>query len=259
MPEPPDPASFLDEHFPWIRRVAASLCRKHGVEGDDAKDFLSYTIERLVENDYAVLRKFRGESSITTYLTVVISMHFQDWLISRWGRWRPSAAAKREGPVAVKLEMLVCRDGHTLEQAARILRDRGVTTATDRELAFLLSRLPVRSGTRPRQVGPEPLEATPAAETADQGVRETEADAERRDVLAALTRVLDALPPEDRIIVQMRFWESSSVADIARVRGLDQKPLYRRQDRILKTLREALEKAGISREQVLELLDEDAE
>ena len=249
----------MDEHFPWIRRVAASLCRKHGVAGDDAKDFLSYTLERLVENDCAVLRKFRGESSITTYLTVVIAMHFQDWLISRWGRWRPSAAAKREGPVAVMLERLVYRDGYSLEQAARILRERGLTTATDRELAVLLSRFPVRSGTRPREVGPEPLESTPAVETADLGVRETEAEAERQDVLAALKRVVDALPPEDRIIVQMRFWENSSVADIARVRGLDQKPLYRRQDRILKALREALEKAGISREQIRRLLDEDAE
>jgi RNA polymerase sigma factor (sigma-70 family) len=250
---------MLEENLPWIKRAADSLCRRNGVIDADAEDFHSYALLRLIDNDYAVLRKFQVKSKITTYLTVVLAMFFQDWLISRWGRWRSSAAAKREGPVAVMLEQLIYRDGYKLEQAARILRARRVTTATDRELAVLLSRLPVRSGTRPREVGPEPLEATPAAETADQGVRQAEDEAERQTAIAALERVVDALPPEDCTIVRMHFWEGSSVADIARALGLEQKPLYRRLERILKSLGEALEKAGISREQIRSLLDEDAE
>src|SRR5919109_1132038 len=91
-------ALFL-RNLGWIERALASVCRRYGVSRDDAEDFASWAKLKLVEDDYAVLGKFRDESSITTYLTVVIAMLFRDYRVQRWGRWRPSADARRRGPV----------------------------------------------------------------------------------------------------------------------------------------------------------------
>jgi DNA-directed RNA polymerase specialized sigma24 family protein len=54
----------------------------------------------------------------------------------------------------------------------------------------------------------------------------------------------------------MRYWEGTSVADIARALGLPQKPLYRRLERALAALRAALEAAGVSRHRTAACLAE---
>jgi RNA polymerase sigma factor for flagellar operon FliA len=246
-------ALFL-EHLPWIDRVAGHLCRRHTLSGADAEDFASWARMKLMEDDYAVLRKFRGESALNTYLTVVLSMLFREYRVARWGRWRPSAAARREGPVAVRLETLVHRDGYRLDQAAELLHSAGDTDASETELARMLARLPGRTPLRPTEVGADELEHTPAATSADELTERAESQAQRRRLRQALEHALDQLAPEDRVILRMRFWEDLSVADIARGLALPQKPLYRRIERALAVLRGHLQAAGITPDEVRMLL-----
>lgn len=250
-------ALFLD-NLRHLERIVASLCRRHALDEADADDFASWVKLKLVEDDYAVLRKFRGESAVTTYLTVVVAMLFRDYRVRQWGRWRPSAAAQREGRVAVRLETLVHRDGYRLDQAGEILRTSGETGLSDRELGTLLAKLPPRGPARPVEVGDDPLASAAAAGRADDRVLGCEAEAQHRVADEALCRALDRLPPEDRLIIRMRFWEGMSVADIARGLQLEQKPLYRRIDRSLTQLRGSLEAAGITRDRVRSMLGEGA-
>jgi RNA polymerase sigma factor for flagellar operon FliA len=242
-------ALFLSQ-LGWIERVLAVTCRRHALAHAEAEDFASWVTLRLIEDDYAVFRKFRGESSLTTYLAVVIAMLFRDYRTQRWGRWRPSAAARRRGPLVVRLETLVYRDRLRLEQAAELLRTAGQTRLSDRDLAAVLSELPVRRPMRPTHVGPEPLSDAPAFERADDLVLADEVDAGR----AAIDEALERLPVEDRLILRMRFWQGLSVAEIARGLGLEQKPLYRRIDRALSSLRGSLKGAGLSRDDVRTVL-----
>ncbi|HEU4455832.1 MAG TPA: sigma-70 family RNA polymerase sigma factor [Longimicrobium sp.] len=251
--------ALLRDNLGTVDRIVASLCRRNGLSGDDADDFASWTRMRLVENDYAILGKFRGESSLATYLTVVISMLFREYRVREWGRWRPSAAAKRLGAVAIRLETLVYRDGHTLAQAAQVLRSKEGVTLSDRELAAMLAQFPPRRPPGPPELGTDALAAAPAAARADDLVAGDEADRQRRRTEDALLRSLESLPSEDRMIVRMRFWEDMSVADIGRGLNLPQKPLYRRLERAFSRLREHLEAAGVSREQVRGLLHERSE
>ena len=62
------------------------------------------------------------------------------------------------------------------------------------------------------------------------------------------------LPPDERIITRMRFWDDISVADIARTLGIEQKPLYRKIESIKAGLRACLEARGIDRERAAEVL-----
>src|SRR5215212_7376883 len=105
-----NPEAMFLANLSLIDRIIAVTARRNALGGADAEDFGAWTKGRLVEGDYAILRKFNQRSSLATYLTVVITNLLRDYRNSRWGRWRPSAEARRCGPVAVRLEELLYRD-----------------------------------------------------------------------------------------------------------------------------------------------------
>src|SRR5688572_7302088 len=127
-----------------IERTLAWTCRRHSLFGADAEDFSSTARLHLIEDDYAVLRRFQERSSLSSYLIVVISRQFQDWRNARWGKWRPSAEAKRLGEFAVRLETLLVRDGLSLDEAYEVLRTRYQVTQSRAELEALAARFPIR-------------------------------------------------------------------------------------------------------------------
>lgn len=244
-------AQFL-AHLPAAEKILSALARRHALSQDAAEEFAAWAKLRLIENDYAILAKFRGESSLPTYLTVVLSMLFREYRVQEWGRWRPSAAAKRGGPLAIRLDMLINRDGMPLAHAGQLLRTKGETTLSDRELADIASKFPMRAPLRPVQSAESKVDAA-SSEQADDLVESEESDAQSIAAKRALDAALQELPTEERLIVRLHYMESMSVADIARGLSLPQKPLYRRIERTLGILRGRLERAGVSREHVREL------
>jgi RNA polymerase sigma factor for flagellar operon FliA len=248
-------ALFL-EHLGWIDRVASKACSNHGVWGADAEDFIARVRMVLMEDDYAVIRRFQGTSEITTYLAAVVVRHLVNFIREQRGRWRPSAAAERLGAPAVELEALVRRDGYTVQQAGEKLRTAGRTTLSDAELARLLGQLPERAPLRPvvREPGTG-LGAAPGISRADERVVEAEAESRRAEMLRVLGSAMEQLEPEEKLIVQMHFAEGQTLADVARALGLEQKPLYRRVARLRNRLRVLLEGAGLNGNDVRALLD----
>lgn len=252
-------ALFL-AHRDLIGRITAGAGRRQGLRGDDFDDFASWATARLIEDDYAVLAQFRGESSLATYLTVVVTMLAREYRVRHWGRWRPSAAARRQGPLAVRLETLVYRDGLRLEEAAQTLRTAGLTALSDRALAAVLAECPARDAARRGRADDAgdagPIDLLPGESAADDVLLGHEADAERHAVGQQLSDVVDRLPDEERVMVRLRYWQGLSVADVSRALGVPQKPLYRRLERVLTGLRAELESRGVDREQVRALLGE---
>lgn len=243
-----DPRQVYVEQLDVINRIAESLCRRNGVRGADAEDFVGDVRLKLLQDDYAVLRKYRGASSLTTFLTVVISNLFRDHRIRRWGRWRPSAEARRRGETAVMLEAAIYRDGQSFEQACNTLSQDGRLTVDRAELRKLLADLPHREHRRPNVDDGADVEDVPAMDSADDDVLERERDQRVEAAKAALRRSLDRLTPEDRLIVKLHFFEAMSVADVARAVGVQQKPLYARLKRLLASLSQDLSSQGIGRE-----------
>jgi RNA polymerase sigma factor (sigma-70 family) len=241
-----NPEAILVEHLGYIEKVAIRNCRHSGLHGPDAEDFVSWLKIRLMEDDYAVIRKFRGDSRITTYLAMVVARQLFAYLREKRGRWRPSAAAERLGPPADELEDLVYRQGYTLTQAGEKLRTEGRTTLSDLELARLLEQLRERPPLRPMEVPSDTVLETEGSSRADDRVNAAEAGARHGDFMARLGRVLGQLTPEERNIVRLYFQEDYSAADVARALGLDQKPLYRRIPRLKARMRALLEQEGIS-------------
>jgi RNA polymerase sigma factor (sigma-70 family) len=242
------------ESIPQLERIVAAFGRRYRLSADAAADLDASIKLRIVEDNYAVFRKFRGECALSTYLTVVVAMLAREHHVRQHGRWRPSAAAQRQGKVAVQLETLVQRKGLTLSEAGETLRTRGDTTLSDRQLAKLLSDLPRRDPMRPTEVGEAALDSSPAQDDAERNVLSSEAKERRRSVEVVLVGALSALTLEDRMILKLRFWQGLSVAEVARALAIDQKPLYRRLERMMADLRELLSTRGVTVAQVEELI-----
>lgn len=237
------------EHLPVIERILSVIARRHALSGSDAEEFNSWVRARIIDSDYAIFRKFGGRSSMATYLSVVLGNLFHDYRNAVWGRWRPSAAATRMGPVGVRLEELLYRDGFPLRECIELLRSRGVTQ-TGAELGRMAAALPARASSA--EVPLSVLEGTPGEAMPAPG--ET---APGEGDFAVLRQVIAELSPEDQVIMKLRFWDDFSIADIARALHLEQKPLYRRVEAIEQRLRERLTAQGFDRDRALDLLTSD--
>src|SRR6185436_14576160 len=73
----------------------------------------------------------------------------------------------------------------------------------------------------------------------------------------AMRSLLETFPAEDRLLIRLRFGSDMSVADIARMTRLPQRPLYRRLESLLARFRGALADAGIDRTTAEDLVGSD--
>lgn len=238
---------FLD-HLHVIDQVVLFIARRHHLSREEADDLASAVKLKIIENDYEALRNFRGDSSLRTYLATIANRHFLDTRIAQWGKWRPSAQARRLGPAALVLDRLMSRDGLSLNEAVETMRANGESDLSWDELVAIGRQLTVRP--RRRFSGPEELNDHPSSTATENGVDATEVRAEAERIAEALADALGQLGTEDRLILRMRFQDNVPVSRISRMLGLDQKRLYRRLDHVMKTLRTALEARGVSRERV---------
>jgi len=244
------------EYLPRIERIARSVARKRGMlNPDEITEFVQVVRVVLFEDDYAILRKFEGRSSLWTYLTTVMVRRFCQYQVERRGRWRSSAEAERLGKTAVELERLINRDGYTFNEAVQILTTRAGATVTPEELWQLYLRLPNRNP-RPNSVPEEVvLESVVGKGNAEERVEAGELVLVSRKIKQTFDAVLPTLEEEDRIILKMRFRNRGKLSDIARALHLDQKKFYKRFEKLMLMLRKAMEASGVSHTAVDKFLE----
>jgi len=248
----------LREALPILEALIRLKARTARLDLHEAGEFGSFVYQRILANDEAILRKFRDGSLLVTYLSAVVGRLWLDFLIEKRGKWRPSAAAVALGDVAVALEKLLHRYGCTPREAFERLRSSGLTDASDLELARLAEQLPDRPPLRPEKVPLDSTDLLPSGESADRGLEEAERRRAWAPVRALLWELLGTLSPEDEILIRMRCIDGKKVSTIARALGLEQKPLYRRLERVVADFRKALEARGLGEDEVMRLLQEGA-
>jgi RNA polymerase sigma factor (sigma-70 family) len=237
-----------------IERIARYVAHKQHLNPTEAEEFTQEVRVRLLDDDYAIFRKFEDRSSLSTYLTTVITRQYQAWRVEQWGKWRPSAEARRLGEKAIVLERLMTRDGFSFSEAVRVLTTPGGSQYTVEELEALYVRLPLRTP-RPMPVSDDLLpEAIAADAETDDRVQARDRERAARQTASAIDGLLRDLDAEDRLILQMRFWDARKVPDIARILHIEQKKIYKRLDKLFGTLRRGLERAGVSQSDVAGIL-----
>jgi RNA polymerase sigma factor (sigma-70 family) len=249
-----DPKQLYEQNLELINRIVTHVCRRNHVLPQDADDFRSDVHLHLLEEKFAILRKFEGKSSLSTYLTTVINRMLYQCRVEMWGKWRPTAEAKRLGDKAITIERMMTRDGLTLEETIQILTTGTNSGYTRAGIELLYAALPVRQQ-RPVPVPEEAMPELPAPGAADEPLLNEERASAWTRVLAELHKAIASLEDdEDQVILQMRFWHDATAPQIASALCMEQKKVYKRIAAFLKKLRAALQRAGIEGELVADLL-----
>jgi len=231
-----EPEQVFVQNLDLIDRIVAFVCRRHHLDASEADEFASHVRFKLLEEDYAVLRKFEGRSSLSTYLTTVIQRLYYQYRVQLWGKWRPSAEAKRLGEKAITLERMLTRDDYTLSETIAILTTGAEPLYTRAEIEAICLRLPMR---QPRAVlvTESSVPEMAAESAADDGVMHQQRECTARTLATAMDGAMQSMDAEDQIILKMRFWHAAKVPDIAAALHVDQKKLYKRIDKLIATLR----------------------
>jgi RNA polymerase sigma factor (sigma-70 family) len=249
-----DPADFFLRHLEVINRAIHASCRRASLRDEEWDDFASHLKLKLIEDDYAVIRKYERRSSFMAFISVVIQRALLDYRIAQWGKWHASMQARRLGDVGVTIEAILVRDGKTVDEALPALLRRWPELTRDR-VREMLDTLPART-LRPRDVSLD--EAADAIGATAQSIDEAAFEADRLDLSrrigAVVRETMNDLDEYSRAIFRLRFQGGMSVADISRTLKIDQKPLYRKIQRVLVAFRERLEEAGITSDAAMEVL-----
>lgn len=245
-----DYQKLLLDHLELLDRVVRYTARRHHLSAADVEDFSSLVRVKLIDRDFAVLRKFQGRSALSTYLTTVVDRLFLDFCSARWGKWRPSTAAERLGPVATQLEQLVSRDGLSFDEAVTTLQTNHGCTLSRDELHALFEQLPVRQVRR--HVDEKELAAVAALVGPHEADPIEQAEDERLAgrIEQALMRAVAGLTPREQLILKLRFQHGMTVADVGRLLDLPQKTLYRDLHDLIARLQHQLLQENIDRHQI---------
>jgi len=251
----PEPFELLTANLPLIERAVAFASRRYRLDPNDAEEFAAIVNLKLVENDCAILHAYEARSGFATFITVVVQRMALDYRIHLWGKWHSTAEAKRLGALAVDLERLLHRDGRTLDEAFVILgsKHEGVTREA---LAALAERLPERTP-RLREVAIGEVELRSGTTATDERLFEADRRRTSEQLSSIMSSIIDRLPEEDQLILQLRFEGGMPMSNIARALQIDQKLLYRRLERRMRDIRVELERRGVDATDVLDLIGRD--
>jgi RNA polymerase sigma factor (sigma-70 family) len=247
------PRELLLANLDLVQELVRFHARRHALPDEEREELEGYVRLRLLENDYAILRKFEERSTLRTYLTIVIERLFLDYGNQAWGKWRASAGARRLGALAMALEERLYREGLCFEDACQVLLADPHWRTSRAELGRLHTELPPRQLPRQRRL----VDSGSVAERVDEAP-DPEAVALRRsamvEVTNALTTAYRRLRAQDRLVVRLRFVEELTVPEIARFLGLPEKTLYKRIKQLLRTLQAGMRAAGVEGRDVAALL-----
>jgi RNA polymerase sigma factor for flagellar operon FliA len=171
-----------------------------------------------------------------------------------WGKWRPSAEARRQGEKAITVERLITREGYSLHETVQLLTTGSAACFTVAEIEAIYLRLPIRMP-RPVLVSQaSPPDTAAAATDADDRLMSRDRQETGRTATRQLDAIMGDLAPEDQLLLQLRFWHGWKVPRIAKHLRIPPKKAYKRIDKLLAGLRKKLERAGMSRNVIADVL-----
>lgn len=237
-------STWASDHLEIIQQQIQRTARRGRLGGEEFEEFRSFCFQKLLQENSRILRRYRGDGCLPSYLQVVIGRLLLDYRTSIWAKWRPSAQARRLGPNAIELEKLTHRDGLPLSSAVECVVRRGVLTGSEAE--DLADRLPVRYQRRFESL--ESLEVLPARDVEpDDALLGPERQQMRNRIETSLSQALQQLDETDRLILCLRYGRRMRVPEISARMGLKERKIFSRCDRSLRCLRKSLEAMGFHR------------
>jgi RNA polymerase sigma factor (sigma-70 family) len=240
-----DPEAAWDLFVERYRRLIFGAIRRYTGEPDDVMDVFARVCEALREKDFARLRRCAARVDpgrpFSTWLVAVVHNLTIDWFRHRDGRQRLSAIAAGLPALQQRIFEYVFLQQRSHVEAYELLRSRDGAGLSFGEFLKELSATyaAATAGRRGRVTAelaiPPPASPDPATDPAVLAEQQT-----------LLARALEALPPDDRLAVQLYVVDEMPAEQVARALGYPSaKTVYNHVYRALAAIRASLEQAGI--------------
>ncbi len=220
-----------------------------------AHECYSYILSQLEKDDCNRIRKFRGESKLTTFLHTVINKLAIDFVRHKFGRKRFPKPVSNLGTFAEHVFDLVCWKEFSYEEAFAIISCNGGFPGSYQD--FLRKTDPIRdipcnkkekektfSGFDIDAVSLEDAEVDEANPL--ELLLENLEDEKRIRAVRVLKAEIQSLSEEDRILFKLRFESDLSYEKASKVLGISVAKVKRRLNKMMIRLKKALLKEGIT-------------
>lgn len=229
-------AEWTDE----LSAAVAVVARRRRLSAEQRDDLLSYAVCRLLERNV-------GRGDITSiadcpgaYLRRVVDRLWIDLTNELWGRWRPSAGARRMGKTGVELDRLIRREGLAACEAVPIAEHRS-SRRRGRDTLYRLAR---KLRPKPRRVSITAVD--PASDDRpDRRLGRKEEGESLRRALRMLREEMERLDDLSRRVLSGKYLEQLTAGRLGRELDLDDRSVYRIAYRALGILRQRLQARGV--------------
>jgi RNA polymerase sigma factor (sigma-70 family) len=239
---------FLQSYGPVLYQTA----RTYTSSQDSAADCYVHVCEQLAQNHFRRLLKFnpKGRASFTTWLRVVARNLCFDWHRTRSGRNRPFKSVEGFSPLELEIYRWRFAQGASQYETLQQLGPRFPGVSLD-EVCAVEGRLHKSLTSRQRWILSARRQSeisTTIAVAGEEGnlevpdVRDQQPDTEtqliNREAHKKLQSSLALLPPEERLLLQLRFEHDLSLDEVARLCNLgDGQRVHRKLGAVLTKLR----------------------
>ena len=264
---------IINEHFQFIEKQCFKAVRlKLGdrispgnalnIE-NEALELSNRVLDTLRQNNYRVLKEFKGNAQLTTYLTAIISRQAVDLIRKKLGRGREKERAKELGDTGLILYQRVIKDGYSPQEVFDQLRNKAGGPGSLEELEAMLRKIKGRNPGGDCNDSSVVKNGTSIAGE-EYVIPDTQNDPQaifmekqrNREIDEAIQGIIAQLSGEERMLLHMRFpfpgdEKPKSVEQIAAVLGITSKAVYKRIARLIKKCRAQLHRQGVTVNELL--------
>lgn len=257
------------ENQGYCDEKSISLPISDGTFDNRVDELFNQVLDHLKEDNYRVLRKFKGKSKLTTYLSTIIANLVVDLIRKKNGRSRMKQRAAEMGDIAECLYDAIYVRGYSIGEAQDFLRSTWDIAVGQEELRVMLEKMRGRENPLRLKACDDCWPHAGIEVKTEQGLEVVVPDPARsseerlidvqRKILCreVLDKVLMELNGEERFILALRFPVSEGKKpmgnrEIAEMLGVTEKAVDNRIRRILVRCREMLLKQGLSLDDLID-------
>lgn len=259
------------KHLEFIDRLAS----KRFPKADLAKEATAYILDELASDDWRRVESYKGNSSFTTFLGVVVKRLLNDFARKKYGRVRPPEWLKKQGSLWVQVFRLLCLERRSVEDTVYGLTgdEQRKARIVEEAVSVILSRI-TDCGKYSGEAAAMDEDAIDAENTAvHPGLHtlmpdEALAARERVFLMEVIARLLSdqapppqgnrllhriqklqdrvRLTPEERLLLRTVYQEGFSVSAAGRMLGWNANKTSGRHRRLLERIRQAMDASGLA-------------
>jgi len=264
--------ALIQENLPYIEKQcfravklqfdkAVSFKHPQITLENETLELSNLILDKLRENNYKILKNFKGKSKLSTYLTVIIANQIVDTIRKKRGRSREKERAKPFGPLGTQIIQRILIEGCTIDQLYQELKSQNNLTYSIEKFEKIVEKIKgnpskstfsVSSENNPfLQKGHQDQESGEliVVDPKNNPEENTIQKQKREKISEVLDFIIGELNGEERLILRMRFPTQGEetpkdINSIAQLLAISQKAAYKRISRILKKCRQILIQRG---------------